>query len=155
MPITKTTGYFSLFAVLCAATVFLSACSEPEPTPAAQIEAQAPVTKQVASEAQSTESKQTEATSHSVTEHLFRCTDGEEFSIRFGDQMATLNTANEQFDLRQQPAGSGVRYADETVEFLSKGDQAIFMIADQTHDCTLASSEQQQIPGPETTAAKP
>lgn len=152
MPTKKMPASFAALLVTC---VILSACSDPEPAPQTRVEMEASATEHVTRNAQSTQARQPNVASHPVTEHLFRCTDGEEFSIRFGDQVATLNTSSEQFDLRQQPTGAGVRYADETVEFLSKGDQAIFMIADQTHDCTLVSSEQQQIPGPETTAAKP
>lgn len=154
MPI-KMPGSFSLVTALCAAAAFLSACSEPEPTPKAHIEQDPPATENIIPDSPPAETKPTGTASHFITEHLFRCTDGEEFNIHFGDQMATLNTSTEQFDLRQQPTGSGVRYADETVEFLAKGDQAIFMIADETHDCTKVSSEQQPIPGPEAAAVKP
>lgn len=155
MPITKISGSFALLTALFCATALLSACAEPEATSTAQNKADAPDTEQVASDIPSTQTEPVEAASHAVTEHLFRCTDGEAFSIQFGDQMATLTTGNQQFDLRQQPAASGTRYADETAEFLSKGDQAIFMLADQTHDCTLVSREQQQIPGPAAATAKP
>lgn len=155
MPIIKIPGPLALLTTLFSATALLSACAEPESTPAGQDSAEVPKTEAVVEDIPSPPTKPIEVISHSVTEHFFRCTDGEEFSIQFGDQMATLNTASEQFDLRQQPAASGTRYADETVELLSNGDQAIFMLGDQTHDCTLVSSEQQQIPGPEAATANP
>lgn len=147
----------ALFALLLSSAASLIGCSDPEPTADAQPDrqpasaAQTTLTEETVNTAPMDEATaQAAAISHPITEHLYRCTDGEEFSIRFGDQSATLRTSEDQFELRQQPAASGIRYADDAAEFLSEGDQAIFMVEDQSHDCTLVSSEQTQIPGPNT-----
>ena len=87
--------------------------------------------------------------SHSVKEFLFRCTDGTELTVTYGDQQANLVINDMSHTLRQQPSGSGTRYTDETLDFTTKGDQAILVSGDQTRDCQLADQETQRVPGPD------
>lgn len=82
-----------------------------------------------------------------VNEYIYRCTTGEEFVIVYGDQTAELYVNDIYHQLRQQPSGSGARYTDETVELIIKGDQALVMVGDTTHDCLAIEVYEQSAPG--------
>lgn len=84
-----------------------------------------------------------------VDEYVYRCTTGEEFVIVYGDQTAELYVNDVQHQLRQQPSEAGVRYTDETVELMIKGDQALVMVGDTTHDCLAIEVYEQKAPGTE------
>lgn len=71
-----------------------------------------------------------------IQEALYRCTDGQEFTISFDDQTANMVYNDMRHSLRQQEAASGTRYVDENVEFINKGDQAVLIVGDQTLDCS-------------------
>ena len=84
-----------------------------------------------------------------VDEFVYRCTTGEEFVIVYGDQTAELYVNDIQHQLRQQPSEAGMRYTDETVELMIKGDQALVMVGDTTHDCLAIEVYEQKAPGSE------
>lgn len=98
-------------------------------------------------DAETTTEHSDDAATRQIVEHIYRCTSGEEFAIAFGDQRAELYINDMFHQLRQQPAGSGARYTDETVELLTKGDQALVMIGDTTHDCQVIEMHEQAAPG--------
>lgn len=85
--------------------------------------------------------------SHQETEVFFRCTDGTEFIVTFGDQSATLTYEDAEHELQQQPAGSGTRYADGVFELITKGGQAALITEEVTRDCTRLEEERVSVPG--------
>ena len=47
----------------------------------------------------------------------WRCDGGAAFSVRFSSRNAEVFAGGQLYELRSAPSGSGVRYADETVEY--------------------------------------
>lgn len=90
-----------------------------------------------------------QAVSHGITEFIFRCSDGSEFIVSYGDQVALLTLDDEQHQLRQQPSGSGARYGDEQLEFIHKGEEALLLNGDLSRDCRVLEQQHQRLPGPD------
>ncbi len=136
-------------STLLALLVLLTACSDSDaPTPAESGHSAAePATSSTPPDDTVTIAPQ--AVSHGVTEFVFRCSDGSEFTVSYGDQLALLTLDDAQHQLRQQPTASGARYSDEQLEFYNKGDEAILIIADVSHDCAALDRQQQRLPGPD------
>lgn len=134
--------------LLISGMAFLTACTDtPDPQPKATSNTQETISEKEEAAIPDTERERPEV-SHTITEQVFRCTDGEEFIVSFGDQTARIKHHDSLYELRQQQTSSGIRYADETVDFLSKADQAVISVADQTHDCSMVAEEQARILGP-------
>lgn len=85
--------------------------------------------------------------SHTETAVVFRCTDGVEFSVTPGAQRVWLNIADDERELRQQPAGSGERYTGDGVELILRDDQAVLVDDEHTRDCTRLDRERLTLPG--------
>ena len=65
----------------------------------------------------------------------FECDDGLKFEVEFVDQglLTAINDIN--YDLRQQPSGSGSLYSDDTWSLHIKGDGAVLTSGDVSREC--------------------
>lgn len=87
--------------------------------------------------------------SHKETEVLFRCTDGSEFTVTFGEQVVWLTENDQEQELRQQPAESGERFTGDGAELIVRNDQAVLVSGEHTRDCTRLEEEHLSLPGSE------
>ena len=127
----------SLFAI--ALLTLAAGCSDSDsPTPeAAPTQTTEPVAQQEAQpDPLAIPHIEKSAPTKELQEALYRCTDGQEFTISFDDQTANIVYNDMHHSLRQQEVASGMRYTDETIEFIGKGDQAVLIVDDQTLDCS-------------------
>jgi len=62
-----------------------------------------------------------------------------EVDVSVGEQMD--QSLARQFDLPEQPSGSGFRYGQDAVEFRGKGDEATMTVDGETFECELAAAQ--------------
>lgn len=124
-------------------------CSDSDSPAGGTTTSDAPVTTSAppGNDTETTTARSDDAATREIVEYIYRCTSGEEFAIAFGDQSAELYVNDVFHQLRQQPAGSGVRYTDEDVELITKGDRALVLIGDTTHDCQAIDVHEQNTSG--------
>ena len=135
---------------LLALTAFLtlSACSDSD-APATDSKAEKPVSPVVELPPESELKPQT--VSHGITEFVFRCSDGEEFTVSYGDQLAIVLLEDQTHQLRQQSAATGRRYSDEALELHIKGSDVLLLSGDNSRDCVMVEQHEQRLPGPDLT----
>lgn len=136
--------WFSILALALSA-----GCSDSDSPAGGTTTSDAPVAPGVpaSNDTETTKARSDDNATKQLVEHIFRCTSGREFAIAFGDQTAELYVNDVFHQLRQQPTGSGVRYTDEEVELITKGDRALVLIGDTTHDCQAIDMHEQSTSG--------
>lgn len=126
---------------LIVAALLLTACSDPKPpqqpeqplteTPAAKVEQ--PATKPEAAPDSDTQPSQAV---------IYRCDDGTEFELTIIGSSAHMELDSTSYEMRQQPAASGVYHAGDLWQVHSKAETALLIGPDSTRECDQVATRE-------------
>lgn len=136
----------SVLSIIVAA-LLLNACSDPQPpqqpeppapeTPAA--EAEQPVSATEPEASPDGEVQQGQAI-------IYRCDDGTEFELTIIGSSAHMELDSTSYELRQQPAASGIFHAGDIWQVHSKAETALLIGPDSTRECDQVASREVETP---------
>lgn len=133
--------------------LLLNACSDSQPPqqpeqPAA--ETPAPVAEQsVQTEPEAVPDREQQA-GQAI---LYRCDDGTEFELTIIGSSAHMELDSTSYELRQQPAASGIYHAGDLWQVHSKAETALLIGPDSTRECDQVATREVETPAGTTDSA--
>ena len=79
---------------------------------------------------------------------IYRCDDGAEFELTVIGSSAHMELDNTSYELRQQPAASGIFHAGDLWQVHSKAGTALLIGPDSTRECDQVATRQVDVPAP-------
>lgn len=137
---------------LILATVLLSGCSDPAPEQPPQDPAAPTTTEPAAVPVETTGENKQQTQEMQTHEYGFRCDDGSEFRLAVTGRNAVMELDDTTYEMRQQPAASGVFHAGDLWQVHSRGDTALLIGQDSTRECQQIASR--MIPADSDTASQ-
>ncbi len=134
----------SAFSLVVAA-LLLNACSDPQPSQQPEqsvAEVPAAQTDQPVAEPED-EAGDDVQSGRAV---IYRCDDGTEFELTVIGSSAHMELDNTSYELRQQPAASGIFHAGDLWQVHSKTETALLIGPDSTRECDQVATRQVDIP---------
>ena len=131
---------------LVVVALLLNACSDPEPPqqveqPAA--ETPAALTGQPPETAPETVPDSNEPSGQAI---LYRCDDGTEFELTIIGSSAHMELDETSYEMRQQPAASGIYHAGDLWQVHSKAETALLIGPDSTRECDQVATREVAAP---------
>jgi membrane-bound inhibitor of C-type lysozyme len=77
---------------------------------------------------------------------LYRCDDGTEFEMTVIGSSAHMELDNTSYEMRQQPAASGIYHAGDLWQVHSKGETALLIGPDSTRECDQVAVRDVEVP---------
>jgi len=126
--------------------LLLNACSDPEPPqqpeqPAA--ETPAPLTGQPPEAAPEVVPGSDQPPGQAI---LYRCDDGTEFELTIIGSSAHMELNETSYEMRQQPAASGIYHAGDLWQVHSKAETALLIGPDSTRECDQVATREVAAP---------
>ncbi|MCK5874857.1 MAG: MliC family protein [Alcanivoracaceae bacterium] len=130
---------------LVVVALLLNACSDPQPPqqpeqPVAEIPAPQPDQPVTEPEDESDGGVQ------SGQAIIYRCDDGTEFELTIMGSSAHMELDNTSYELRQQPAASGIFHAGDLWQVHSKAETALLIGPDSTRECDQVATREVDVP---------
>ena len=140
--------------------LLLSGCSDPQPAGQSGQPAEQTTAPQAEQAMTVTESKvPPDSDAHTGQTIIYRCDDGTEFELTIMGSSAHMELENSSYEMRQQPAASGIYHAGDLWQVHSKAETALLIGPDSTRECaTVATRKADMTPsgpaGPSDSAAR-
>jgi membrane-bound inhibitor of C-type lysozyme len=125
---------------LMLAVALLSGCSDPAPEQPPQSPATPTIPEPAAPTGDRSEASTAEEAEIQTREYGFRCDDGSEFGLTVTGHNAVMTLEDTTYEMRQQPAASGVFHAGDLWQVHSRGDTALLIGQDSTRECQQVAS---------------
>lgn len=131
---------------LIAVALLLNACSDPEPPPQPEqpvAETPAPVAEQPVETEPEPAPDSAQQPGQAI---LYRCDDGTEFELTIIGSSAHMELDDTSYEMRQQPAASGIYHAGDLWQVHSKAETALLIGPDSTRECDQVATREVETP---------
>ena len=138
-------------ASLIVVALLLNACSDPEPPQQPEQPAAETPAALTGQPPESVPQALPDGTQGSGQAMLYRCDDGTEFELTIIGSSAHMELDETSYEMRQQPAASGIYHAGDLWQVHSKAETALLIGPDSTRECDQVATREVAAPAVEAT----